>query len=458
MNSFQFQRRDFLKSVLVAGGGLSVFGGLGPLARLAQAQSRPDRYYVFCYFSGGWDILLGLDPRDPVVFNNGVVSQTRIQPGYDRLVGITNANVVTAANGLQFGPYIGEMLQHAPRLAVVRGMSMDTLTHEVGRRRFLTGKPPSGLQARGSTASAWLSGWLGEEHAIPNLSVQVESYNVDQPTYATALRVNSVPDLLRALRAGNPTLDARTVAQIDALLEAEAECAAAKSSPMWSKTESSRGKAKQMVTGGLDQLFDFLANTPQMEALRAHYGITGTGNAVLQTPEAQAALASRALTGGISRCVSVQVAGGLDTHFVDWETDQGPRQMRGFNVMARLASDLAAKEYKGTGTSWLDHTTIVGFSEFSRTSMLNDRRGRDHALTNAAILLGGNIKGGTVVGASSIGLSPQPINLTTGAVQPEVDGGQVVRPEHILQTLYMDAGMTGDPADLRVSPINALLR
>ena len=47
---------------------------------------------------------------------------------------------------MTFGPYLGDLLGHASKLAVVRGISMDTLTHEVGRRRFLTG----GFQASGS--------------------------------------------------------------------------------------------------------------------------------------------------------------------------------------------------------------------------------------------------------------------------------------------------------------------
>ena len=39
------------------------------LNHLVHAQARnldaPDRYYIFCYFGGGWDVFLSLDPRDP---------------------------------------------------------------------------------------------------------------------------------------------------------------------------------------------------------------------------------------------------------------------------------------------------------------------------------------------------------------------------------------------------------
>ena len=79
-------RRGFLKGSAVLGG--MAFGGLTAFQHLAHAQvhpDAPDRYYVFCYFNGGWDILLGLDPRDPQLFNNSNFRSTLIQPGYEQL-------------------------------------------------------------------------------------------------------------------------------------------------------------------------------------------------------------------------------------------------------------------------------------------------------------------------------------------------------------------------------------
>ena len=129
-------------------------------AREGFVPSEDDRYYVFCYFSGGWDILLGIDPRDPREFSDDRLRVTLIQPGYERLSGV-GRDIIHAPNGVSFGPHIGELLRHADRTALVRGMSMDTLSHSSGRRRFLTGKPPSGLQARGSSLNSWLAAHLG---------------------------------------------------------------------------------------------------------------------------------------------------------------------------------------------------------------------------------------------------------------------------------------------------------
>lgn len=446
-------RRGFLKGSAVLGG--MAFGGLTAFQHLAHAQvhpDAPDRYYVFCYFNGGWDILLGLDPRDPQLFNNSNFRSTLIQPGYEQLQS-GDGQLRRARDGEMFGPHIGGLLSHydAGRISVMRGMSMDTLTHEVGRRRFLTGKPPAGLQARGSNGATWLAAHLGQGEPIPNLSLRVESYNKDQPNYATALGVNSVADLLRALRPQEPLLPAAAARQVGQHLADAASCPPARRSAFWQAAEQARQKAGDMVGSRLDGLFDFDARTPQMDEIRQHFGFARADT----SPEVQAAFAAQAITGGVSRCVSIEVASGLDTHFDEWERDQGPRQERGFNAVGRLIDRLQALEYRGTGTSWLDHTTLIGFSEFSRTALLNDRGGRDHSLTGACFIGGGGVRGGRVVGRSSdVGLSPQKVDLATGLPSAE---GEIIRPEHVLRTLLEEVGL-GDAPDLRVAPVPALMR
>lgn len=451
-------RRRFLKS-LACLGGASAFAPtwLSSFAQAAQPAGAPPRYFVFAYFSGAWDVLLSLDPRDPTVFTNAAAATTRIQPAYDLLDDNANdGSPVIGKDGSFWGPYIGRLANHLEHLCVVRGMSMDTLTHEVGRRRFLTGKPPSGLLARGSSAATWLAAELGKDEVVPNLALRVESYNVDQPNWASGLKVARVPDLVRAFRPATPALDPTVDAVIDSILAERAACAPAMGSPLWQSGENGRLKAREMTSAGYDALFDFQAKTEAMAALRQRYGIAATGAAALETPEAQAAAAATALTAGLSRVVSFQAASGLDTHFDDWSTAHGPVQSRGFAAVAALAEDLASREHPlGDGSSWLDHTTIVGFSEFSRTPLINTRGGRDHHLSNSCFLLGGRVKGGVVGASTDVGMLPQPVNLTTGAVDP---GGEIPKPEHVLMALFREAGVSGDPADMRVEPLTAVFK
>ncbi len=473
-------RRRFLASTLggLAGAyGLSRFGG--GVTQLAQAAASapdigaPDRYYIFCYFSGGWDVLLSLDPRDPSLFSNSAMATTRIQPGYELLDGIGDPYAdVLGDNSMRLGPYMGELGQMADRLTVVRGMSMDTLTHEVGRRRFLTGRPPSGLKPRGASTDAWLASSLGGSEPIPNLSVGVESYNPgDLPNYATALKANGINDLQRVLRADGPDFGSYQDQQLNALLSAAAECPATADSPLLDGAAQSRLKAAQMVEQNLFGLFNFGVNTPEMVALRSRYGINGVGTTALNSSNARAATAATAIMNGVSRCVSVRInVGSLDTHFQNWETDQGRIQRESFNAIARMATHLQETPHPdGSGDSWLDRTVIVGFSEFSRTPLLNNNGGRDHWLGNSCFLLGGKVARGKVVGGSSnVGMNPLPVDLKTGdpcAIDPEmaspcpeVEGvAEVVRPEHVLQALFHEVGLTNDEPDLRVEPLSAIL-
>lgn len=457
-------RRSLLQGLVGVSGLWAAEGALrgSPLAPLAFAQgvqpnhrvvSEQDRYYIFCYFSGGWDILLGLDPRDPRNYGDDRIRVTLTQPAYDQLAGV-GRDIIHAPNGLSFGPHIGGLIRYADQLAIVRGMSMDTLSHSSGRRRFLTGKPPSGLQARGSSVNTWLSAYLGAGEPIPNLAIRVESFNDGAlPTFADALAVNNSEDLIRTLTPADPALPLLVSRQIQASLSDAAGCVEAQRSAFWRSAEVARKKALDMTAGGFAERFDL--RRPEFAELRQQHAITNLNDSV----ELRGALAVQAICSGMTRCVSVEVANGLDTHFDNWTTEQGARQEQGFNVVSRIADDLASREYYGTGRSWLDHTVLVGFSEFSRTPLLNDNGGRDHALTNASFLLGAKINGGHVIGSSSqLGMQPMAIHLPTGQAVTQASEGEVVRPEHILQTLYAEVGIEEADVDLRVPPLPTLLR
>ncbi|MSP90336.1 MAG: DUF1501 domain-containing protein [Myxococcales bacterium] len=466
----RWSRREVIRTCAAAGAGLGLFGGLDRFLSFAHAAAPAptakitDRYFIFCYFGGGWDVLLGLDPRDPVLFHEGNVAKTQILPGYDKQkIAVPNGakpwEVLDASGKPQLlGPFIGGLKAQfeKKRVAIVRGMSMDTLTHEVGRRRFLTGKPPSGLLARGSSGATFLAALLGKDDVVPNLALRCESYNVDQPNYASGLKVSSVPDLIRALKTSPSALPVAVLKQVDAMLAQDSLCDGAQQSVAWMTAEQSRVKARQMAGGTLGDLFDFQAKTPVMEQLRDYYGIGAVDPAALTLGPAQAAMAVTAVTSGLSRCVSVTLESGLDTHFEEWGTVQGPRQMAGFDLVGKMMDDLASRPHPGTGDSWLDHVTFVGFSEFSRTPMLNNFMGRDHHLTNSCFVGGAGIAGGRILGASgNVAMAPQKADLLTGAV---ADGGEVLKPEHVYMALLHDLGVAGDPDDLRVAPLAALLK
>ena len=446
----QLSRRNFLRGALALGGGLALSGGVARTLTgrsnlaLAAGAEIADRHFIFCYFSGGWDLLISLDPRDPAIFRDDLKKVTRIQPGYSKLPFGFRDLVTTSVPGMTFGPFIGDLRDHADKMTVVRGMSMDTLTHEVGRRRFLTGKPPVGLQAKGSSLATIMAGKTGNDVPIPNLSVGVESYNASEPSFASAIRVTSVTDLVRALQPGIDTLSNAERAAVDDLMS---ELRACNESAVQNRGYDAAGAAQNLVGRGLASAFDF------DPATIARYGIDPRD---MTSGGAQAAMAVTALVSGISRVVSIEAARDLDAHGPTWASGHGPRLKVGFDVVAAMVDDLESRQYKNTGDTWLDHTTLVVFSEFGRTALINSSGGRDHALTNACVLIGCGIRGGRVVGQSSdVGLAPVATNLQTG--NPAPGAGTIIKPENVHRALLASVGITDDIVDLRAEPLSAIL-
>ena len=163
------KRRQFMQGLGASGLGLSL-SGYANLARASQSiPLDPDRYFVFVVFSGAWDPLLALDPRDPAVFTNDVLPETQIQTGYD-ILGIGSDPRVSTPE-MTFGPYIGDLAQLSNQLVMVRGMSMSSVGHSSATKHALTAKVPSGETVRGSSVSTLLSTVLGEHDDIPNLVI-----------------------------------------------------------------------------------------------------------------------------------------------------------------------------------------------------------------------------------------------------------------------------------------------
>ena len=327
------------------------------------------------------------------------MSVTRIQPAYQMLNYIpadrrdTPVRQAKGMNGVDFGPAIGDLERHADKMLLLRGINMDTLTHQAGRRRFLTGKPPIGISARGNSTDTWLSAKLAKDEPMPNLAVRMESYNPTLSSKYSAIKADGSDALVSLLGPGDVTMDPTTEAQVSAMLAEQARCNRVQLSKSVQSAEIARQSTQQVLQRRLDTMFDF--RNDSTAALRDKFGISLNGFSP-SSGRVQAAIAATALTQGMSRVVSFEAVRGLDTHFVNWTTDQLPKQVEGFDAVAKLVDYLAETPFKGdpnASSSWLDHTTIVGFSEFSRTPLINASTGRDHWLNNAAFLIGGDIKG-----------------------------------------------------------------
>ena len=440
------KRRHFLQGLGASGLGLS----LSAYANLARASEStlldPDRYFVFVVFSGAWDPLLALDPRDPAIFSNDVVPETQIQTGYDILDVGSDPRVVTSE--MTFGPYIGDLAQLSNQLVLVRGMSMSSVGHSSATKHALTAKVPSGESVRGSSVSTLLSSVLGEHDDIPSLVLGTKSYNLSHPLWSSGFQSADIEDLHAALSDGEVALND---AQQDALYRFfDREKSRTRSNQLQSMY-ANRDAAQLLLDSGMSSLFDL--SNPSLSHVKQHFGID---NGVTGSEAENALVAYQALTNGVSRCVTYRAARGLDSHSGDdWATRHGPRLQNGFNSVAALATLLEDTPHP-SGGSWLSRTTIWCMSEFQRNPVMNKNFGRDHYITNSALLLGGGLPGGTVIGATSDQkMKSQKVNLQTGLVDDE--SGVYISHEHIARTLLYRLGIEEDLGDYREPPIQALL-
>ncbi|MBI4816362.1 MAG: DUF1501 domain-containing protein [Deltaproteobacteria bacterium] len=448
-------RRGFLKGLALAGGGLVLSRSLPSFAAPV-----PNRKFLFAYMEGGWDTLLSLDPRDPATTRPDTHG---IETGYGQLSAEYQRRGLQRRGELTFGPIVpAELLTHADRISVVNGVGMDTAAHEVGRRYFITGRFPRGLQAVGSSTGAEIVAQQGESSTIPYLSAAVESYSRDLPGFASPLEVNGLEDLLTALTPF-AAVDPEILAAVQKYQDDGAGCESERldRDGVVGSLLANQKRARTYIESDLARIFDLRREDVEMVALRELFGISGEAAAQTDSPEMLGFAAAQALKSELAQCVSVRVARGLDTHS-NWAQDQPAAQERGWKTVAAILTDLSGTP-SPRGGSLLDETTVLVFSEFGRTPMFNNLRGRDHHLGSSCLLAGAGIKGGRTIGRSAtVGMMPLYAELATGAVletapEDKLSSGEIVTlsPKHVLATLFASAGL--DYSHLRAEPIKPLL-
>ena len=457
MSSSFFSRRGFLEVVGLSAGGFLLKQQL--FGNQVLAAGTDPKFMLLVYFGGGWDQLLALDPRPSNdaryrMTGAGKAPTSGIVPNYeDSAAGDANVAAVmtaTAGSGVQtrgnltFGPAVAEsMLNHSSDLCIIRGISMDTLTHEVGRRYLLTGKFPRGLAANGSSLNTVVAGQSNSGLDLPNLAVDMESYNEGWPASASATRVGSQNDVTNVLRPQTPSLSAASDGVLKKFEETDDSCDAHgyDATGLVASFRASQAQARTMTNSTKASLFSFtlppVAGGP-VDKLFTGMQISTTAD--VNGPKGNAAIAAQAITQGISNVVAVSLATNLDDHF-DESGAQSVTQRAGWDALGLLIQYLKDNQVPGTSKSFWQCTSMMVFSEFSRTPMMNARDGRDHHLTGSTLISGPGITGNTVFGASTdLGMGTSKWNFTTGA--KDDTAGNLIHPQDIHATLLTSMGMT----------------
>ncbi len=450
----KFTRRQSLLGMAAGAATLALGDIFSGLAAAEPFDLETSPLLLVCSFDGGWDQLLALDPRDATKYTSG-----KIVPDYDYVAGSdasvqqalydTNGTGLVKPDGsaIEFGPAIGRLAEYYEELCVVRGINMGTLTHEVGRRYFLTGKFPRGLSASGSSLGTWHAHSTGDLSPIPNLVVGGEAYNEGLDNFATALQIRQSFDLLTVLLPLGTPLPEAGMQAVDSYLWTD-RCADQLLDGDGAVTTflDSRTKALTLTTGDLASHFQFTQNpSPEVKALYDAFGIgQGPLNQALNGPKGQALIAAQALTQGLSQAVKISLAPQIDHHDGDYQTDHAPALVQGFDALADLIGVLKSTK-DATGKSFWERTTLLVTSDFARTPTINGRGGRDHHLASSCLLAGAGIRGNTVIGATDdFEMGVQNVDPATGAVDP---GGVAIRPPDVHATLLSAMGLSYEHID-----------
>jgi uncharacterized protein (DUF1501 family) len=193
---------------------------------------------------------------------------------------------------------------------------------------------------------------------------------------------------------------------------------------------------KQAPDDLLQRVQELYAQDAQLHALwSAAMDARGmAGVAVRQSPAELGQLAARFLAQKAGARIAMLETGGWDTH--SGQTPRMANQLKGLDAMIAALRD-------GLGPVWADTTVLVA-TEFGRTAAANGTGGTDHGQASVAMLLGGAVQGGRVLGDWP-GLAPA--NLYQGRdLQPTTSMDALIAtvtgecfgidPERVARTLF----------------------
>ena len=125
---------------------------------------------------------------------------------------------------------------------------------------------------------------------------------------------------------------------------------------------------------------------------------------------AQLDLGIKLLQDELCQSILVDTGFGWDTH------DNNALQSTLFNDLFEELLYLSSD--KLTRQQLEEEFLVVALSEFTRTPKLNAEGGKDHWPVISALLFGAGIQGGRTIGKTNELLGSEPVNLNTGAYDP----------------------------------------
>lgn len=402
-------RRQFLQGLsksAIAGSALS-----SPLTALANTEipSKEEQFFILVRLEGGWDTSLSLDPW---------LEEKRPDPS-DMFVEYRPDEILTTSSGIKLGPAAQPIVALRQNMSVVNGL-------------FL-----SATDGGHFAALSYMSTGNGENLA-PSLPIELEVASRSHAFGAlsdTALYTadrqalsSSVADLKKRLSGEDPTEVLSKLYSADFLKEAP--------SPY------------------LSSIFNMVSNQHINKAFIKSVAEILQGES--RDPSTTELVAASFLSGG-SRFAQLDFFDrGLDTHS-NHPKEHLAEQKNMWQRVTDLVSLFEKVPFKKSGESLMDRTTLLVVSEFSRTPALNGAKGKDHnPMSNSALFIGRNVPQGRVLGGTRLvpkaltnrALSyhiAYPMDFVTGLpVKKRSENGEILKPEHIVQTVGHIMGVSKD--------------
>ena len=337
-------------------GGLAALGMSAPLlSRVAHAAT--DTRLVVYWNEGGWDPTYVFDPH----FESSVISGDL-------------ESVPATAGGLDFAdaenrPSVRRVFEDfGDRAVVINGLAVGSISHTACARMMLTG---SRDLAQADMASQ-IGGRLAGDAAIPFLALSGPRFPGDQGQALLSASPDAVQLIQDTQQMANEALVQRYLGEV-----------ALSPDP------------KMQAYG------DALARLP----LLLEKGGLLTGESDLQR-------AIAALNADLCRSLILQAELPMRTNFDSHQNNHSNQSQALEGSFEGLHTLLSALEGQGS----LDRTLVLVLSEMGRTPVLNPGNGKDHWPYTSAMLIGGGISGGRLIGGTDDAMAAQGMDRESGEV------------------------------------------
>ena len=421
-----FNRRSLLKA---SGAGLLAAGLPVPYKAAANPLTSGKLKFLFVFAGGGWDTTRVFASE----FSNRNVDMEsdaeRASAGDLRGVSHWSRPSVDAF-----------MRAYANEIAIVNGMMVRSISHEICTLIAMTGTTASG-------APDWpaiLGANKQAEYIIPHIVLSGPSFPGD---LGVAVARTGGAGQLDALISGDvfTNLDVPVAGPNPA---AEAVMDRYLARRVEAKALGARSPAEIRLTADLNRSFDQARRLKEMQYLLS---LSASGDLA-----SQGAIAIEALSMGVSRCATIAHYGsqtGWDTH-ADNDAQQTVLWEQLFSGLTQIMLTLEATPGEEAATL-AEETAVVVLSEMGRTPQLNGFNGKDHWPYTSAMVIAPGVRGGQVYGAFDDQFYGVPVD--TASAETDEDNGQILSAEALGATLLALADIDPNEHMQGVDPLMGML-